>query len=108
MAREERAASFIWHNMPLGQGRSLTPQQAFDLSAYINAQPRPDSPGKERDWPLGGAPADVPYNTAGHVAYRPPPLLTRRNPADAVVPKPAPVSPRRPPAASPPRGAGDA
>jgi thiosulfate dehydrogenase len=108
MAREERAASFIWHNMPLGQGRSLTPQQAFDLSAYINAQPRPDSPGKERDWPLGGAPADVPYNTAGHVAYRPPPLLTRRNPADAVVPRPAPVSPRRPPAASPPRGAGDA
>jgi len=96
MAREERAASFIWHNMPLGQGKSLTPQQAYDVSAYINAHPRPDSPGKERDWPIGGAPADVPYATAGHEAYKPPPVLPRRNPAGAVVPKPAPVSPRRP------------
>lgn len=92
MAREERAASFIWHNMPLGQGKSLTPQQAYDVSAYINAHARPDSPEKERDWPLGGAPKDVPYNTAaGHRAYKPPPVLARRNPAGAVVPKPAPA-----------------
>ena len=89
MAREERAASFIWHNMPLGQGRTLTPQQAYDLSAYINSRPRPDSPGKEKDWPMGGAPKDVPYNTAGHAAYKPPPVLRRRNAAGAVVPKPA-------------------
>ena len=89
MAREERAASFIWHNMPLGQGRTLAPQQAYDLSAYINSRPRPDSPGKEKDWPMGGAPKDVPYNTAGHAAYKPPPVLPRRNPAGAVVPKPA-------------------
>lgn len=91
MAREERAASFIWHNMPLGQGKTLTPQQAFDVSAYINSHARPDSPGKEKDWPIGGAPKDVPYNTAGHVAYKPPPLLARRNPRGAVVPKPAPA-----------------
>jgi thiosulfate dehydrogenase len=105
MAREERAASFIWHNMPLGQGKSLTPQQAYDLSAYVNSHPRPDSPGKEKDWPLGGAPKDAPYSTTGHEAYRPPPLLPRRNPAAAVVPKPAPVStPRR--AATPKPSAG--
>lgn len=91
MSRQERAASFIWHNMPLGQGKSLTPQQAFDVAAYINAQPRPDSPGKEKDWPVGGAPNDVPYRTAGREAYIPPPLLPRRNPAGAVVPKPAQV-----------------
>ncbi len=91
MSRQERAASFIWHNMPLGQAKSLTPQQAFDVAAYINAQPRPDSPGKEKDWPVGGAPNDVPYRTAGREAYIPPPLLPRRNPAGAVVPKPAQV-----------------
>ena len=89
MAREERAASFIWHNMPLGTEKSLTPQQAFDVSAYINAQPRPDSPGKERDWPGGGAPPDVPYRTAGREAYRPPArLVPRANPAGAIVPVP--------------------
>ncbi|MGZ8379457.1 MAG: c-type cytochrome [Gemmatirosa sp.] len=104
MAREERAASFIWHNMPLGQGKSLTPQQAYDVSAYINAHPRPDSPGKEKDWPLGGAPKDVPYATAGREAYKAPPLLPRRNPSGAVVPKPTPVSPRRTAGTPPPGG----
>ena len=91
MSRLERAASFIWHNMPLGQGKTLTPQQAFDVAAYINAQPRPDSPGKENDWPVGGAPNDVPYRTAGREAHKPPPLLRRQNPERAVVRKPAPV-----------------
>ena len=91
MSRQERAASFISHNMPLGLGKSLTPQQAFDVAAYINAQPRPDSPGKESDWPVGGAPNDVPYATAGREAYKPPPLLRRQNPERAVVPKPVPV-----------------
>lgn len=89
MSRQERAASFIWHNMPLGRGKSLTTQQAFDVAAYINAQARPDSPGKENDWPLGGAPKDVPYVTVGHVAFSPSPVLARRNPATAVVRKPA-------------------
>jgi len=89
MAREERAASFIWHNMPYGRPKSLTPQQAFDVAAFVNAQPRPDSPGKELDWPLGGAPPDVPYDTrSDHRAYRPPPVLPRANPAGAIVPQP--------------------
>jgi thiosulfate dehydrogenase len=78
--------------MPLGQGRSLTPQEAFDVAAYVNARPRPDSPGKELDWPGGGAPRDVPYDTrAGHRAFAPPPLLPRANPAGAVVPPPVSV-----------------
>ena len=100
MARHERAASFIWHNMPLGNPRSLTHQQAFDVAAYVNGKPRPDSPGKEHDWPQGGAPADVPYDTRGHPAYRPPPLLARADPSGAIVPPPAPVgrdAPRRAP-----------
>lgn len=89
MAREERAASFIWHNMPQTKPGSLSPQEAFDLAAFINSHPRPDSPGKELDWPMGGAPKDVPYNTNGHEAHRPPAsLVTRANPQGALVPNP--------------------
>lgn len=85
MARQSKAASFIWHNMPLGAGKSLTPQEAWDVAAYITSQPRPDSPGKERDWPSGGAPADVPYATPGRSAHMPPPLLPRPHPDRAIV-----------------------
>ncbi|HET9424355.1 MAG TPA: c-type cytochrome [Gemmatimonadaceae bacterium] len=88
MSRRGKAASFIWHNMPYGAPKTLQPQEAFDVAAYITSQPRPDSPGKEGDWPLGGAPADVPYGTQGHPAYLPPPLLKRANPAGAIVEAP--------------------
>ena len=89
MARHERAASFIWHNMPQTQPGLLSPQEAFDLAAFINSHPRPDSPGKEFDWPMGGAPADVPYKTNGHEAHRPPASLVQRaNPQGAIVPNP--------------------
>ncbi len=93
MAREERAASFIWHNMPQTKPGSLTPQEAFDLSAFINSHPRPDAPGKEGDWPLGGAPKDVPYNTKGHEAHRPPPsVFPKANPAAGMWPNPASIA----------------
>ena len=89
MAREERAATFIRHFMPLSNPGSLTDQQAYDVASYINSHPRPDSPGKEKDWPAEGVPYDVPYNTKGHVAYRPPAaLLPRRNRDGAVVQPP--------------------
>lgn len=88
MTRQSMAASFIWYNMPMGLGKTLTHQEAFDVAAYISSKPRPDSPGKENDWPMGGAPADVPYATEGRAAYQPPPLLRRANPAQAIVPAP--------------------
>ena len=92
MAREERAASFISHNMPQSAPGTLLPQEAFDVAAFINSHERPDSPGKEGDWPTGGAPADVPYATKGHAPHRPPTkLVTRANPQGAVVPNPASV-----------------
>lgn len=91
MAREERAASFIRQFMPQTAPASLTPQEAFDLSAFINSHPRPDSPLKERDWPTGGAPKDVPYDTEGHTAYKPPAVLERKSPETAVVPPPVSV-----------------
>jgi thiosulfate dehydrogenase len=92
MARQERAASFIRHNMPFDKPGTLSDREAYDVAAYITSKPRPDLPEKARDWPLGGAPADVPYDTKGHTAFRPPPLLPRENPADAVVSAPRPVT----------------
>lgn len=61
MARVSVAASFIKANMPRGRGWSITDEEAFDVAAYIDSQPRPDFPKKVQDWPQGGKPADVPY-----------------------------------------------
>lgn len=92
MAREERAAAFIQRFMPQTQPGTLTAQESYDLAAFINSHPRPDSPKKENDWPDGGAPADVPYDTKAHVAYKPPAsLIERAKPELAVVPKPPPI-----------------
>jgi thiosulfate dehydrogenase len=65
MARIRTAAAFIHQVMPQNRPGTLTPQQAFDLATYINTRPRPDFPGKEHDWPRGGAPPDVAYPTLG-------------------------------------------
>jgi len=89
LARQERAASFIRLNMPFDRPATLTVQQAFDIAAYITSMPRPDLPGKETDWAAGGAPADVPYDTKGHKAFRPPKLFPRHASAStAMVPPP--------------------
>jgi thiosulfate dehydrogenase len=63
MARVRTAAEFIRRNMPFDQPGTLTDQQAFDVSAYVNARPRPDYRGKENDWPKGDPPPDVAYPT---------------------------------------------
>ena len=94
MARQGKAASFIWHNMPYGTSKTLAQQEAFDVAAYIDSKPRLDSPGAGDDWPAGGTPSDVPYATKGHAAYLPPPLLPRANASEAIVPAPAPVAHR--------------
>lgn len=88
MARVERAASFVRHNMPFDKPGTLTDQQAFDVATYIDSHARPDSPGKENDWPSGGAPADVPYATKGHVPPKAVPTLPRRFTDGAIVPVP--------------------
>ena len=91
MARVERAASFIRFNMPFDRPGSLTNQQAYDVAAYVTSMTRPDLPGKENDWPEGGAPKDVPYDTKDHQSVHPPKLLPRANPAAAVVTAPVSV-----------------
>ena len=44
MARVDRAAQFIVHNMPKGSEGSLTEQQAWDVAAWIDSQERPKDP----------------------------------------------------------------
>lgn len=63
MSRLRTAAAFIRRNMPMDRPGILTDQQASDVAAYINSQPRPDLPGKEHDWPNGDPPPDVAYET---------------------------------------------
>ena len=61
MAQVGVAASFIKANMPRGWGWTVTDDEAFDVAAYINSQPRPDFAGKADDWKKGAKPLDVPY-----------------------------------------------
>lgn len=61
MARRSVLAAFIHTLMPFDSAGTLSAQQSYDIAAYVNTRPRPDFPGKENDWPLGGAPSDVAY-----------------------------------------------
>ncbi len=36
-----KMAAFVQHNMPQNRMGILSPQEAFDISAYIHSQPRP-------------------------------------------------------------------
>jgi thiosulfate dehydrogenase len=95
MARLERAAAFIRRNMPFDRPGTLTDQQAYDVARYVTSMSRPDSPGKDNDYPTGGAPGDVPYDTKGHKAFHPPKLLPRTTSAAAAIVN-APASVLRP------------
>lgn len=44
MARIDLAAGFIKANMPLGQGNTLSDQDAWDVAAYIDSHERPKDP----------------------------------------------------------------
>lgn len=61
MARQRTAAGFIKHNMPLGQGGTLTDDEAWDIAAYVIHQDRPDFAKKAGDWPQGHKPKDARY-----------------------------------------------
>lgn len=61
MNRVLTAARFIKAKMPLGDA-SLTDDEAFDVSAFINVQPRPHMSGLETDYPdRTTKPVDAPY-----------------------------------------------
>jgi thiosulfate dehydrogenase len=48
MAQVDTAAGFIWANMPLGEERTLSYQEALDVAAYINMQIRPADPRQSK------------------------------------------------------------
>ena len=41
MSQTGELAAFVQHNMPRNDPESLTPQQAYDIAAYVEAKPRP-------------------------------------------------------------------
>ena len=65
MARLITAANFLHFNMPHGAdylNPQLSPEQSWDIAAYIISQPRPRKAGLDKDFPdLLEKPVDVPY-----------------------------------------------
>lgn len=61
MARLNTAAAFIKWNMPLGQGGTLSNEDAYDIASFVLSHERPDFAKKHLDWPKGGKPEDAPY-----------------------------------------------
>ena len=58
-------ASFVKNNMPFGQASHHTPilslEEAWDVAAFVNSQPRPHK-DQSGDWPnLGKKPVDFPF-----------------------------------------------
>jgi thiosulfate dehydrogenase len=65
MARLITAANFVHFNMPHGAdylNPQLSPEDAWDVAAYMLSQPRPPKSGLDRDFPdLLTKPVDTPY-----------------------------------------------
>ncbi len=65
MARLITAANFLHFNMPHGVdylNPQLSPEQAWDIAAYVVSQPRPHKAGLDKDFPdLLEKPVDAPY-----------------------------------------------
>ncbi len=61
MARLQTAAGFVKKNMPLGQGGSLSDDEAWDVAGYFSQQSRPDFKNKMKDWPKGDRSKDARY-----------------------------------------------
>lgn len=59
LARTYTAAAFIKHNMPLGDGNTLSDQDAVDIAQFITHQPRPAYPPAAHDWSKGDKPKDA-------------------------------------------------
>jgi thiosulfate dehydrogenase len=59
LARTYTAAAFIKHNMPLGQGGSLSDQDAIDVAEFMTHQPRPAFAAARNDYAKGIKPKDA-------------------------------------------------
>ena len=65
MARLITSVGFIYANMPFGvtwQKPALTTEDAWDVAAFVESQPRPHMEGLERDYPNRlQKPIDAPF-----------------------------------------------
>jgi len=65
MHRLIASASYIRANMPLGTNAAapvLSVEDAWDVAAFVNSQPRPSRPGLDRDYPdRSRKPIDAPF-----------------------------------------------
>ncbi|HYH19962.1 MAG TPA: c-type cytochrome [Azospirillum sp.] len=65
MYRALTAAAFVRHNMPLGttyEAPALSDDDAYDVIAFVNSQPRPHKAGMEKDFPNRlRKPVDMPF-----------------------------------------------
>jgi thiosulfate dehydrogenase len=63
--RLSRFAGYVKDNMPLGathDSPQLTDEEAWDVAAFVNAQPRPKHPFLDTDWPdIAKKPVDHPF-----------------------------------------------
>jgi len=63
--RMSRFAGYVKANMPLGasyQNPQLSDEEAWDVAAFVNSQPRPKHPFLETDWPkIEKKPFDHPF-----------------------------------------------
>ena len=63
--RLSRFAGYVKANMPFGatfQNPQLTDEEAWDLAAFVNSQPRPKHPFLDTDWPnISKKPFDHPF-----------------------------------------------
>jgi thiosulfate dehydrogenase len=63
--RMSRLAGYVKANMPFGasyQNPQLSDEEAWDVAAYINSQPRPKHPFLQTDWPkIEKKPFDHPF-----------------------------------------------
>ncbi len=68
MARTYTAAAFIKHNMPQGQGNTLSDQDAIDVAEFMTHQPRPAFAAAKDDYAKGSRPADARNAATGGAA----------------------------------------
>lgn len=63
--RLSRFAGYVKDNMPIGATHAkpiLTDEEAWDVAAFVNTQPRPRHPFLQQDWPdISGKPYDHPF-----------------------------------------------
>ena len=59
VARTCTSAGFIKHNMPLGQGGTLSDRGAIDVAEFMTHQPRPAYAAARNDYAKGYKPKDA-------------------------------------------------